>query len=176
LAELQVLQGEPRHKVETFVDEVLERSRQVVAQAGTAFEGLLRDIIASFQAFRQAHMLITLDRVRFQWIRWTPDGKLLIGFGLGPGMIDKDMPRHAVVDAFVDDVVGRSVPDELRQEFAGFVRGMVNCLAMLKKWHLDLDLEALRFDRPYWHGDDRTLVIGMRHHGRPLGHREARWD
>jgi hypothetical protein len=175
MAELQILHSEPRYKVETFVDEAVERSRQVVAQTGPALEGLLRDMVATFQAFREAHYLITLDRVRFQWIRWTPTGEILIVFGLGPTMVDKDMPAHEAVDGFVDAAVAWYVPDELRGEFRGFVRAMVMQFAMLKKWHLDLDLEAIRFDRPRWHGD-RTLVIGMRHRGRPLGHREARWD
>lgn len=176
MAEYEVLHQEPRHRVDEFVDEMLGRARLTVAAMGPAFERLLREMVAQFQAFQARHYLLTLERVRFEWMRWTRDGHLVIEFtpdGLAAPPADPPL-RHQVVDAFVDDVVGRAVPDALRGEFSQFVRGMVQQFALLKKHALALDLGAVEFDRLEWL-TDRQLAIRMTHHGQPLVPRDVGW-
>jgi len=165
VAEYSILAGEPRYKVDHFVDEILTRTREVIAEVGPALEQLLRDMVAQFNTFRERHYLITLQDVRFEWVRWTRDGKLIIEFSADPAMAHKpeDVPRHESVDAFVDGAVGRAVPEDLQEEFAQFARGMVMQFAMLKKSR-PLTLRDIAFGVPIWH-TDRQLVIKMTHKG-----------
>lgn len=177
MAELSVLHQEPRHKVDTFVDEMLVRARGVVAEAGPALERLLRDMIAQFNTFQARHYLITLKDVRFEWIRWIREtGQLVVEFTVDPnlGKFDEVSElRHEVVDAFVDGVVGRTVPDALRGEFSQFLRGMVTQFAAIKK-HSPIDLTRIDFRQIEWL-TDRRLSVRMTHHGRPFTPQEARW-
>jgi hypothetical protein len=174
VADLSVLHQEPRHRVEQFVDEMLTRSRDVVAVMGPEFERLLRNMLDQFDAFRTAHYLITFKDVRFGQIVWLQEtGQLLLAFVLAPKPHDPDVPRHAVVDAFVRGVVGRTVPDEFRDECEGFLRSMVMQFAMLKKTHSQIDLDAIAFATPTW-VSDRELRIDITHHGKPFLPREAR--
>ncbi len=176
MAEYEVLHAEPRHRVDEFVDELLGRARLVVVAMGPALERLLREMVGQFQTFQARHYLLTLERVRFEWVRWTRDGHLVIEFvadGVAAPPADPAL-RHQVVDAFVDDVVGRAVPEALRGEFSQFVRGMVHQFAVLKKHALALDLDAVAFDRIEWL-TDRQLTIRMTHHGQALLPREVGW-
>lgn len=168
MAEYGVLAGEPRHKVDDFVDEVLTRTREVIAEVGPALEQLLRDMIAQFHTFRAHHYLITLQDVRFEWVRWTREGQLVVEFSADPALphMDDDVPRHESVDDFVDGVVGRTVPEDLRDEFAQFTRGMVMQFAVLKK-NRALTLRDIAFGTPVWHSD-RQLVTKMTYQGEPL--------
>jgi hypothetical protein len=169
MAEYQVLASEPRHRVESFVDEMLTRGRAVVADLGPALERLLRDMVEQFRSFQAKHYLLTLDDVRFEWIRWLRDeGTLVIEFSADshashPNEVGQ---RDAVVDAFVDDTVGRTVPVSLRSEFTQFARAMVWQFAALKK-DAPIDLARVTFERIRWI-DDRRLAIGLTHRGAPL--------
>jgi hypothetical protein len=177
MAEYQVLASEPRHRVDAFVDEMLTRGRAAVADLGPALERLLRDMVEQFQAFRARHALLTLDAVRFEWIRWLRDeGVLVIEFSADPHATpprDPAWQRDAVVDAFVDEVVGRAVPTALRDEFGQFARGMVWQFAALRK-DAPIDLARVAFERIRWI-DDRHLAIGLTHRGAPLRPRPVGW-
>jgi hypothetical protein len=176
MAEYQILRSEPRHRIDDFVDELLARAREVIADLGPALERLLRDMVAQFQTFRERHYLITLRDVRFEWVRWTPDGRLVIEFSADPTLPRKPDPpelRHVVIDAFADGVVGRTVPEDLRGEFRQFLRGLVHQFAALKK-HAPVDLPLIAFDRVEWL-TDRRLAIRMTHRGRPFLPQDVGW-
>ena len=177
MSDYEVLHAEPRHHVDDFVDELIERARDVVSKMGPKLEGLLRDMMQQFVAFREAHYLITLDDVHFLEPKWLRDvGDLLIGFGVGAAApAQEDMPRHVVIDDFVDSVVKRHVPESMRQEFTNFARGMINQFAALKKHWLALELHEISFGTPEWF-NDRTMRVPMRYKGKPFTPAEARWN
>lgn len=166
---MSILHSEPQYKIRDTVEEFLGRSRLVIRDMGLTLERLLRAMIAAFGAFQERHDLATLDGVRFEWIRWTNHGDLVIEFSVGqarPPADHEDRPRHVVIDAFVDDVVGRTVPESLREEFAGFLRGLVVQFGLLAK-HNQMALRRVAFGRPAWSGD-RVLTMAVTHHGRPF--------
>jgi len=136
---------------------------------GTALEALLRAMATEFATFRDRNYMITFEGVRFEWTRWTNQGDILIEFSVGqvlPQANPEDRPRHEVIDEYVDAVVGASVPEELRAEFGGFLRGLIMQFGLLKK-HNNLSLRGMTFERPAWLGD-RVLKIAVKHDGRPF--------
>jgi hypothetical protein len=173
MAEYEVLHGEPRYKVDTLVGEVLERTRRVITEMGPRLEGLLRDMIEQFHSFRARNYLITFDDVHFAQARHMQDGHILIDFLIGEHEPAPDFLRHAVIDAWVDDVVQRHVPESLRNEFSGFMRGTITQFAALTK-HAPVSLRAFTFDRIEWAGE-RTLSIAIKYRGEPFTPQTVRW-
>jgi len=182
MSEYQVLAAEPRYKVDEFVDEVIGLARLVIAEMGVSLEALLKDMIEQFAIFKERHYLITFDDVRFNWIRWIHGtGQLVIEFGVGTHPEEELLPRHEVVDAFIDDVITRTMLTPtmpitsitLRNEFSTFLRGMIAQFSVLKK-HTDIILRDIRFERIRW-ATDRQLVIQLSYQGRPFTPQEARW-
>jgi len=174
MSEYQVLAAEPRYKVDEFVDEVIGLARLVIAEMGVSLEALLKDMIEQFAIFKDQHYLITLDGVRFNWIRWIHEtGQLVIEFGVGAHPEEELLPRHEVIDTFIDGVIVRTTPIGLRNEFSTFLRGMIAQFSVLKK-HTDIILRDIRFERIRW-ATTRQLVIQLSYQGRPFTPQEARW-
>jgi hypothetical protein len=163
-----ILHSEPQYKLREVVDEFLGRSRLVIHEMGEEFEKLLRGMSEEFDAFRQGNYLILLDNVRFEWIRWS-EGGIRIEFSVNavlPPADPEDRPRHAVIDDWVDGIVGVTMPEGLRAEFAGFVRSLIVHFGLLKK-HNNVSLKDFTFSRPGWFGE-RVLKIEVLHQGRPF--------
>lgn len=175
MAELQVLHGEPRYTVENFVDEMTERSRGVIRLMGPQFEMLLRRIVDSLDQFKVTNMLITLRDVHFTGISWQRDGRMILTFaGARLRNNAEDIPRHADIEAFVSDVVGRTVPEEFRIECENFIRGLVFQFALIAK-HTSIALRAIRFMNAEWI-TDAQLAVMIKYHKRPLAPRDVRID
>src|SRR5258708_1275573 len=174
MAEYGVLHQEPRYKVDNFVDELMGRSREVIAIVGPEIKRLVISMIEQFTAFKCAHYLITLDNVRFVNTMWMQDsGKLVLTFGMGSKPADRDMPKHLIVDTFVTELVRDSVPESFRDEMAGFVRALVWQFSLIKK-HALIDLSKFPFTTPQWI-NDRELIIGLLYNGKPYTPKQARF-
>lgn len=173
MSEYEVLHAEPRYQVDDFVDEVLWRTRNVIAEMGMKFENLLRDMMRQFDAYRQRNYLIVLDGVHFAQTRWMTDGTVRVDFAIGAHKTDDEFLRHAVIDEFVDSIVQRYVPTALRNEFSGFFRTMVTQFAALKK-HSTMLLSGFTFDDVQW-ASESQLSFTVRYHGSPFIPSMVRW-
>lgn len=165
---MTVLHGEPQYKVRELVADFLGRSRLVIHEMGEQIEPLLRAMATEFDAFRERNLMILLDGVRFEWVRWTAAG-VLIEFSVGavlPQADPADRERHAVIDDYVDGIVGASIPEGLRAEFAGFLRGIVMQFGLLKK-HNNVSLREFTFGRPQW-VSERVMKFEVKWKGRPF--------
>lgn len=164
----EVLDSEPRYHVDGFVDEMLSRTRTVIADMGPRLERLLQHMVAQFHVFQERNYLITFDAVHFAQTRWMQDGNLVIDFVLHTEAAEMpDFPRHLVIDAFVDEVIRRNVPMSLRDEMSAFTRMLVHQFMAWKKHAPGVALERITFGDVQWFGE-RTLVIAMKYQGEPL--------
>lgn len=169
----EVLDSEPRYYVEGFVDEVLWRTRHVIAEMGLKFERLLRDMMRQVDAFQARNYLITFDDVHFIQTRWMTDGTVRIDFAVAKMNVEDFPLRHQVIDEFVDGIVMRHVPPTLRNEFSNFFRAMITQFAALKK-HASMLLSAFEFGEVQWTGAQQ-LSIAVRYQGQPFVPSMVRW-
>ncbi len=171
------LDSEPRHKIDDFVKEVLGRTSLVVNEMSKAFERMLHDVVTRLVALKEDDPTLDLRALKFEYVRWTPDGKMIMEFAQSlrdGGQNDGPRARHQVIDEFVESVVGRTVPEEMNEEFKQFMRGMIMQFAVLKKHNASISLGDISFDNVRWH--DGKIVMDVARDGRPFGRRDARWD
>jgi hypothetical protein len=174
VSENQVLHGDPRHQVEDFRREVLGRAALVVADMGEAMESLVKRMMEFVAAFKRDLLLVGSAGIQIEKTLWTKEGKIQVYW-----MVDRPTPPdpdlyHVVVDGFVDEALRVSdVPEELRREIGGFLRGMATQFAVLKK-HAMIDLRRVSFGN-FSSPDFRTLEFDVLLNGRPLRPRDIGW-
>jgi hypothetical protein len=173
LAEYQVLHQEPRHRVDEFVDEVVERRKATIDAMRPALESLVRNFCDQFESLKQAAPALHMRGVVFAETKWSKEGRLVVEFGYDPQK-DHDLGPRYHVDELVREIVEKNgklvvLFDELSQ----FVGMMVDQFMLLKKTHLAIDLTAITFDDMRWL--NQALIFDINLHGKPFVPREARW-
>ena len=162
---MSILHGEPGYKIRSFVREMLGRCKLVINDMGSEFESLLREMIRQLEMYRDEKSLEGLGAIRFEQIRWTNDGHVRIAFShSGAPMHPDDEPRlrHEIIDSFVDDVLGRTVPDEARDQFGYFVRGMVMQFQTLKQNQGQIDLRDFTLGDVHWVGTEMVIAVKLK--------------
>src|SRR5213592_64560 len=101
MAEYNVLHQEPRYKVDSFVNEVLGRTKDVLAEMADELERLLKDLVEQFKKFQADRYLLTLDDIKVAGMHWNKDGYLWIELQTRSPLQDDDPQPHQIVDEFV---------------------------------------------------------------------------
>lgn len=150
MSEFEVLHDEPRYKVDSFVNEILGRTKDVIAEMSEELERLLRDLVDQFKKYQEDHYLLGLDHVKVKEMTWTKDGHLSLSLHIPGGRFkDDDVQPHQVVDEFVASVVAKFVPLSIQRECSHFLRGMIMQFAALKKTQ-GINLRLIKFSSFRW--------------------------
>lgn len=171
MAELQVLHGEPRHKVMDQTREMLGRREETIKAMRPALSALLAAICDQLTKAKEDEPRLPLEHVRFAQTRWTPTGKLVIEFEIVKETAEETDRYY--VDDLVDEMVGRNrFISAMRAEIAQFISAMVDQFSYIKKHNIQLDLSRITFTGAEWIAN--ALVLDVRNDGKPYGSKEAR--
>lgn len=172
----RTMSGESNARLKAFNDEVLGRASQLIADMGQTFELFLRRIVSELDQFKINLLLIGWAGIRFEETKWLTDGQLQMRFSVGrPQPPDPEL-FHAVVDPYVDDVVGDfDLPAEFQAELGGFLRGLMLQFAVIQKHEQSFDLRSVRFEDFRWVEFD-TLRCFIRNSRGLVTPRDIGWE
>ncbi len=172
MSEFQVLHGEPRHKVNDFVDEVLGRWQQVETDLHTELVQLIQRLADSMLKLKEGNKAVT---GRIERIAWLENGKLMIRLATDGLRYAAERENHQL-DRYVNKALEAwpTATKEIRQEIADLLRGFVTQLGVIAKHNPSVRLRRIAFGAPQAWGDD-VLFVQLLHEDRPFGPLEARW-
>ncbi len=80
MAELGVMQNEPRYKLEEFVEEIAGRRDQAMIALAPQLKSLILGLVDQFAAMKKHDPDLSFESIRFHDARWImSDGVLVIG-------------------------------------------------------------------------------------------------
>jgi len=174
MGEFSVLQGEPRYKVDGFVNELLGRRQATIQAMRPALLKLLAAFAEQMDMLRLSYLGLDLTMLKFKQPTWTKDGKLLLSFQQLEAPAEDVIERYHV-DELVIEILGREphllpMQDELSQFFSAFV----DQFSVLHK-HALLDLTRIAFPDLRWLANG-MLECNIFYDGKPLTPRTAKLD
>jgi len=166
MSELQVLHGEPRHKISSFVADLLGRRSETIRAMRPALVSLVVGVVGQFEAMKAQFSVIDLKKVKFAETTWTKDGQLVIQIGYGE--LPAFMEERYHIDEIVQDIIDKNAKIiELRDELAQFIAAMVDQWGIVKQREPLLILAGVSYDNFRWL--DKMLIIDTRVAGELYG-------
>ena len=74
----EILESEPRHRVESFVEEIMGRRDATIREMEPELKKLLVAVVDQFAAIKRHDSSLRLGSVTFERIRWMNDGGRLV--------------------------------------------------------------------------------------------------
>jgi len=73
-----IMEAEPRYKIQELVSEIIGRRDEAVRLMQPELNKLVVGLIDQFSAMKKHNPDLELSSVKFERIRWSPDGKIIV--------------------------------------------------------------------------------------------------